>query len=106
MQFEITEDHIKLLRAAEVRWEDCETGAPAIDCKRPYGNSWVWGDVAEILGWPIDDEGLTDEQEDEARRLHQETETVLEIVLKLGYLKPGRYAAEYVGYRRTWREEV
>ena len=27
----------KLLRRANIQWEDCETGAPCIDPKRPYG---------------------------------------------------------------------
>jgi hypothetical protein len=33
-----------------ITWDDCEFGAPACDCKRPYGNSDVYGDMAEILG--------------------------------------------------------
>lgn len=33
--FVVTEDHLKLLAQMYVRWEDCEFGAPAIDCKRP-----------------------------------------------------------------------
>lgn len=31
-------------------WDKCETGAPAVDPKRPYGNSDVDCDVLEILG--------------------------------------------------------
>ena len=78
--FTITEDHLKLLRRAYVGWDDCETGAPAIDCKRPYGNSYVPGDVAEILGWEVGEE-LTDEQYDRAMELHSETEAALQIIL-------------------------
>ena len=48
--FELTEEHIKLLRQMCVSWDDCEFGAPAIDCKRPYGNSDVYSDIAKILG--------------------------------------------------------
>lgn len=47
--FEVKEEHIKLLRSAYTSWDDCEFGAPAIDCKRSYGNSDVLGDMAEIL---------------------------------------------------------
>lgn len=55
--FTLTEDHIKLLSRAYIGWEDSEFGAPSIDCKRPYGNSYVEGDVAEILEWkPSKDE--------------------------------------------------
>lgn len=45
--FELKQEHLTLLAAANWRWEDCEAGAPSVDCKRPYGNS---GDVADILG--------------------------------------------------------
>jgi hypothetical protein len=33
-RFLLTTDHLILLGRAYVRWEDCETGAPAIDPKR------------------------------------------------------------------------
>jgi hypothetical protein len=94
-EFCLTQQHIMLLQAACVEWWDCETGAPAIDPKRPYGNSYVPGDVAEILGIRPegDDDGnavLTKEQESECLRLHRETETALQIVLQHG-LTPGLY---------------
>ena len=34
-KFEVKLEHLKLLKRAYVRWEDCEFGAPSIDCKRP-----------------------------------------------------------------------
>jgi hypothetical protein len=53
---EPTADHITLIRNAYWRWEDCEHGAPAIDCKRPFGNSDVAGDLAELLPHLTEDE--------------------------------------------------
>lgn len=50
-RFALTDQHLTLLRSAYVRWEDCEFGAPAIDYKRPYGNSDVVGDMAMISEW-------------------------------------------------------
>jgi hypothetical protein len=47
--FTVTDEHLKLLRRTNVGWEDGEFGAPSIDCKRPYGNSSVYNDIAEIL---------------------------------------------------------
>ena len=47
----LTEQHITLLRNACVYWEDCETGAPGIDPKRPYGNSGVASDVTDLAAW-------------------------------------------------------
>ena len=46
---------VRLLRRAHVTWMDAEFGAPEIDCKRPYGSSGVYSDIAEILGIPEDD---------------------------------------------------
>lgn len=86
-EFVLTEAHLKLLRRACVGWDDCETGAPAIDPKRPYG-SHVAGDVIEILGWPVvyDEEygGWPEDVEDRAHAIHRETEVALQIVLLHG----------------------
>lgn len=46
---EPTADHATLIAAAYWQWNDCEYGAPEIDPKRPYGNSDVEGDLAELL---------------------------------------------------------
>lgn len=94
--FVVTEDHLKLLRQAYIGWDDCEYGAPAIDCKRPYGNGSVTEDIAEILGWPVpeDADGYnwpTAEVAAEARRIHEETATVLQIILTTGTMEAGEY---------------
>lgn len=105
-RFTVTDEHLKLLRRANVRWEDCEFGAPAIDCKRPYGNSDVVGDIIEILGWPFAGEDQTDDNAftTKARAIHAETETVLQIALSVGYFKAGMYIAD--DYRDNWRLAV
>lgn len=101
--FEVKAEHIKLLRAAYIRWEDCEFGAPAIDCKRPYGNSSVYSDIAEILGIQTDaDDEFSREQKEHMRDLHSETEQVLQIFLAVGYMKAGHYVADE--YDRNWVE--
>lgn len=104
-RFELTEDHIKLLRRAYVGWEDCETGAPAIDCKRPYGNSDVPEDVAEILGWEGYPEGggLATGQYDQAMALHRQTEAALQIVLVTGSFEPGVYEQAKRHDDRSWQ---
>ena len=46
----MTEDHLKLLRRVYVAWDFGEGyGAPGINPKKPYGNSSVERDIAEIL---------------------------------------------------------
>lgn len=105
-RFTMTDEHVRLLRHAYVRWEDCETGAPAIDCKRPYGNSSVWQDVAEILGIKPaqsddDEEFYPKGTRDRCMKLHAETEHALQIVLATGSFDPGTF--EKVGYGGPWR---
>ena len=94
--FILTADHMRLLRRAFVQWQDCETGAPEIDPKRPYGNSDVAHDVAEILGWVEDrNEELSEEQEDKAFALHRETEVALQILIQnAGITVPQTFVTE------------
>ena len=83
-EFELKEEHIKLLTEAYVSWFDCEFGAPAIDCKRPYGNSYVLGDINEILniGQYNEDEGEFSRADEELMiKFHEETQTALQIIL-------------------------
>jgi hypothetical protein len=98
----VTEEHLALLRRAVVCWEDCEYGAPAIDCKRPYGNSSVEYDIAEILNWPDEDGDMSRETRERAAKIHAETEHVLQIILTTGEMRTGRYVRS-TDYRRDWR---
>ncbi len=90
--FILTDDHLTLLRNAYVQWDDCETGAPAIDPKRPYGNSSVVQDIAEILkvDQPPYDTEPYDEAADRLLGLHRETETALQVILATGSFTTGR----------------
>ena len=104
-EFTLKPEHIKLLSRATVTWFDIETGAPAIDPKRPYGNSAVELDVADIIGLTVDvcpkcGEALNDDYEAAMLALHRETETALQIVLCTQSFTPGRYVqTDY----RTWK---
>lgn len=96
--FTLTEQHIKLLRKADIYWNMDEFGAPGINPKRPYGNSDVIGDIAEILGVTIDpDFGPDGATEKRLTTLHRETGTALQIVLDTGTFEPGRYEREQYG---------
>lgn len=102
-RFTLRKEHIELLRHVYVEWQDCETGAPAIDPKRPYGNSDVANDVARILSL----EDLSGREGDENRReqlltLHRETATALEVVLRTGSFEPGLYMTT-TSYSSDWR---
>lgn len=96
--FTITNDHLKLVRAMYWDWQDSYGhGAPGVDQKRPYGNSYVESDVAETLGWDVDEEnGLTDEQTERAAAIHRETLTVLQIMIET-FDAPGLYVVKPQG---------
>ena len=124
-EFTVTEDHLKLLRHARMYWQGGEgDGEPAIDWKRPYGNSNVPEDIAEILGVPDSDwewieervtpvpgfpaaeperfRQLRDGVEDRLLRVHVETGIALQIALVTGEFRPGRYRR---ADRRDWRRD-
>jgi hypothetical protein len=111
----MSDAHLKLLRHANVGWNECEFGAPSIDCKRPYGSSSPYKDMFDVVyGKPVgkvsvggkeyaidvDDWEMPDDVTDELAKLHHELETALQIVLVTGQFKPGLYVAE--GYN-DWK---
>jgi len=101
--FEVTEKHIKLLSKAYVDWNDCEFGAPTIDPKRPYGDSYVWPNLAEILELrPGYNGDWSDEDYHSMKKIHQETQTVLQIFLKTGKMEIGTYEADE--YDTNWKK--
>lgn len=104
-RFNLTEDHIKLLRRANVGWQRCAFGAPEIDPKRPYGNSFVEGDIAEILGVELveDDDGDFDQATcEQLEAIHKQTHVALEIILATGTFTPGEYV-RYDIYTTDWK---
>jgi hypothetical protein len=83
MQLTITEDHLLLLENMYIDWNSDEYGAPAVDSKRPYGNSSVIHDIGEILGKPPDEEDdYSDELRSELNTIHEETQFVLQILVQ------------------------
>lgn len=107
-EFTLTDDHVKLLAAANVGWNDyAYEGAPGVNLKRPYGNSsGVDRDIARILGWSVfvdadGEEHLTKEQRELAWRLHRETEQALQVVLATGGFTSGVYRTSSP-YSRDW----
>jgi hypothetical protein len=101
--FTVTPTHLELLRRMCVGWQDCETGAPEIDPKRPYGNSSVAADILEIFGEEYDrEEGPTEEQERRAMVLHRQTEVALQCCLSALSFEPGLYRR--INYR--WQRDT
>lgn len=109
--FVVTEDHLKLVENMYVEYYNgCEHGAPGVDPKRPYGNSDVYTDIAELLC--IKPAIIIDEEDDEYEfdddqialmdKLHQETATVIQIILKTKKFEPGEYECE--SYSINWEK--
>lgn len=108
--FTVLPEHLKLLRRAFVRWNDeSYDGSPEIDPKRPYGNSSVFRDIAEIIdpdGVPDPNENETayeryeEEHYDKFMGFHQGTATTLQIILRTERFEPGVYRSEQ--YRDNW----
>jgi len=96
-EFRLTEDHLKLIKRMFIDWDDSAyEGAPAVGLKRPYGNSDVYFDVAEILADGSDVDAMSSYNRDgelkkltlvdgreftleDLVKLHQETGVALQI---------------------------
>lgn len=97
-QFTVTENHLKLIKRLNWTWNECETGAPSIDPKRPFGNSYVPGDVRDILGEKDTETchecgnskagGMTD---DMALEVYYELLFCMQILTDNLWIKPGVY---------------
>jgi hypothetical protein len=97
-RFTVTDEHLRLLRRARVSWDETEFGAPGISPKRPYGNSAVYRDMAEILGlvdgdWQdeVAEDWPPPELEWRFLRLHVEIAIALQIGLATGEFRAGQY---------------
>ena len=109
-RFTVTDEHLRLLRRAYVAWDDTEFGAPEIACKRPYGNSNVLGDIAEILGipdseWADEDMNPLPDAEWRFLRLHVETAIALQIALVTGEFRAGGYTRDE-RWGRDWKRDA
>lgn len=115
IQFELKEEHLDLLKNG--CWEydgSCEYGSIGLDCKRPFGNSSVEYDIAEIIG----DEELLDayendrdlekifeDRESKYFELYKELATALEIIFQLNTFELGVYEKEDNWSSSKWRKK-
>lgn len=102
-RFELTEEHVKLLRAARVGWNGDEFGAPSIDPKRPFGNGDVMADMHELLAgepWPPDPAADAVVLQRSYRALYLELRRALQVALSAGTFQAGIY--ESPKYRDRW----
>lgn len=104
-QFELTENHIKLLNHMYVEFDDgAYDGAPAVNIKRPYGNSSCVYDIYEILNgkeWDSEDD-MPEELWEQLMKIHRETATALQIVLATKSFDVGVYEISNRYSIRSW----
>jgi hypothetical protein len=106
-EFELKQYHLDLLKETYIDWDDCEYGAPAIDCKRPYGNSDVEDDIADIIkmpkkdNWDKNEEMWNDEAQEKLQDIHKETQIALQIILHCQSFKLGKYRKKE-DYGQEW----
>ena len=105
-KFTVTKNHIKLLQSFYIGWNDCEFGAPSIDPKRPFGNSNVYRDMADILGFELADMDEEPEKYDKQinslQKGYQELQTCLQILCKNLSIEIGEYECD--DYKTNWRK--
>ena len=107
-KFTLTEEHIKL--AGRLNFKVCpdteydDPFIPAIDRKRPFGNSGAVDDVLDILGRKRDEEGHCSEADvSHAEDLLIELPLALEIITQNRTFEPGTYEAERYGAYTQYR---
>lgn len=104
----VTENHLKLLKKLYVGWDDTEFGAPCIDPKRPFGNSNVFSDMAQILGFELADyekqPELYDKQCTSLLKGYHELQDCLQILCTNLKLETGKYALENKYDVKSWRK--
>jgi len=109
--FEIKDDHLKLLKEMNVYFDpNGYDGAPAVDCKRPYGNSGdVCYDVHRVLNgsdWDWGEYGdseMSEEMHEQLYKLHMETATALQICLVMQEFKTGVFKKYFYG-SNSWEK--
>lgn len=104
-KFELKAEHIKLIShlnfKVSVNTLYGDKYIPAIERKRPFGNSGATHSVMEILGWYSDEETGEYRQEDEAKAemLLIELPLAMEVVTQNLTFEPGTYeVGEYSAY--------
>ena len=97
-RFTLTTEHVRLLRALNWQWDDTEFGGPAVDPKRPFGNSTgIHEDIAQIIAPefaelpPNEVESWLDETTGWLESAYRETQMALAVVLSAGQITPGVY---------------
>lgn len=110
-KFQFTEQHLKLLKHANGRWDDFYDSL-IINPKRPYGDmSYFELDMADILGMPIMRDGKDEPKISPAQQaifdgLFRDLPMSLQTFLKYASISPGRFYRKPAGWGAWKRVSV
>ncbi len=83
-EFELKQEHLKLLKKMKMEWDSMDFGAPRFNSKRPFGNSCgIEREIADIVGTQPKNpkEGLSDDECRDLRKLYDGTYQTLQILI-------------------------
>lgn len=106
-RFTLTKQHVDLLRNGNISIDSGPYwGTIGLDCKRPFGNSDIIGDMARIVGIePLEDDNENiwpKGTEASMWKLFLELPLALQVILAAGTFEPGEYVSEQ--YMGKWRK--
>lgn len=106
MRFEVTENHLKLIKELIFEHDDSSyDGAPGADLKRPYGNSGPCSyDVPRILGMEAEDNEFSEGQIAECRKIHNEVYIALQICCCLLKFETGLFEQTSEFDCKSWKK--
>ena len=99
-KFELKEEHVKLLQELYFQFDESYyEGFPCVGAKRPFGNSYIEGDIAYIIGYEGEDpDEFTEEESEYLLSFYRELHIVLKIVTQLKTFDLGVY--EYTDFNK------
>lgn len=107
-RFTLTNEHLLLIQRMSVHFDDSAyDGAPTVNIKRPYGNSDVMNDVAEIIGIEKAEDDYGEKYFpkgtlERCEKLHKETAKALQVCVAAQSFEAGEYISD--DYRDNWRK--
>lgn len=109
--FDLTDDHLKVLREMVFLWIDVEGGAPGMfgysptfhddESRNPYDALDRYTDLCRILAIDADPAALSQSQQQQLDDLHVSMGVVLQLALHTARLEPGTY--HYDNYFRQFQ---
>ena len=107
--FNVTENHIKLIKKLNINYFEGELCVSIIDMKTPFGSKNMHQDMAEILNIKMPDKETKPEKYEQTieslKRGFSELRYCIQILCQTLSLKKGTYASSDYGFSWELKEE-